>query len=153
MGISLAQPFLQTLSGAFCPVGICARARRGQQDEQGTEDQDLSLGVSLCSCLAKAEPCVGVRGHVSVEVVSLNFLFKCQPICLVKSQYSNREAVVSLCVVQREPRDPACMGQATLLFVRGGAAVSGQMQKDRESNTCFGAQAGVWGLNRWGFRR
>lgn len=129
-------------------MGICAWAGRGQHHKQGAEDQDLSLGFYLCPCLAKAKPCVGVRGHVSVEVISLNFLFKCQPACLVKSHYSNREAVVCLCVVQGEPRDPARMGPATLFLVLGEATVSGQMQKGRESSMCFGAQAGVWGLNQ-----
>ena len=60
-------------------MGAHARAGGGRQGEQGTEDKDLDLRFPLCRALCarawpKAEPCVGVCGHGSVEVMALNFL-------------------------------------------------------------------------------
>lgn len=115
-------------------MGVCARAGRGQQDKQNTEDEDLYLGFSLCWALCactwpKAEPCVGVCGHVSVEVISLNFLLKCQLTCSLVERVNTRidRLSFSLC--------------------------SGEQQRQGRSATCFWEQAGVQGLNQWGFLR
>lgn len=67
---------------------------------------------ALCArAWPEAEPCVGVCGHVSVEVISLNFLLKCQPTRSWWGVNTPIEGCCSACAaVQVQPRDPAWMG-------------------------------------------
>lgn len=113
------------------------------------------MGFPLCWALcapawSKAEPCAGVRGRVSVEVISLNFLLKCQPACLlVESQYSDRDSCVACAAVQVEPRDPARMGirarQATHFLALRGAPCSEEQQSGCERARGRGCHLGFWG--------
>lgn len=102
-------------------MGVCARAGRGQQDKQSSEDEDLYLGFSLCWALCacawpKAEPCVGVCGHVSVEVISLNFLLKCQLTCSLVERVNIRIDMLSFCLCSGEQQ---CQGRSRKTVQRG----------------------------------
>lgn len=132
-------------------------------DKQGDEVGNLYLGFSwgpaLCVCAwTKAEPSVGVRGHVSVEVIQLNFLLKCQPTCfLVVSQYCNRLAVVWPVLLSKRslvtwpgrglgvcrPPFPSC---TTELCARESNAPGAEA--DGYSTQCFQERSSVQGLNQ-----
>uniref|UniRef100_A0A8C0VGJ6 Dedicator of cytokinesis 11 n=1 Tax=Cyanistes caeruleus TaxID=156563 RepID=A0A8C0VGJ6_CYACU len=69
-----AKPFLCSLSGGFCPgEGLGS-------GWQGTEDLAWVFPhPGLCACTwPEAKPGAGVCGRVSLEVISLNVLLKCQ---------------------------------------------------------------------------
>lgn len=99
MCYSLANTFLHpyfvvSVQQRFALVLFCRLGKQG--GEVGNLYLGFSWGPALYACAwTKAEPSVGGREHVSVEVIQLNFLLKCQPTCfLVVSQYCNRLAVV-----------------------------------------------------------
>lgn len=162
MGYSLANAFLHP----YLVVSVQRRfalvlfSRLGKQSsEVGNLHLGFSWGPALCACAwTKAEPSVGVCGHVSVEVIQLNFLLKCQPTCfLVVSQYCNRLAVVLPVLLSKRslvtwpgrglgvcrPPFPSCTAEP-----RAHESNALGAEADGNSTQCFQERSGVQGLNQ-----
>lgn len=139
MGNSLAKASLCSLWCLGEGLGSGWQRAVGQAGHWG-----LYLGFpSFWALCVRAWACVGVCGHVSVEVIPLNFLLKCQPArCWWGVNTPIDRLLFCLC---------CCPSGASWPSVAGGSSTAHSplhgSQQSRESSLCFWEQPGVWGSN------